>query len=247
MISRNPFVIADGTVVAAGCSMKFSHLLPTSEPHRPTWLSIPDAIAENFLVTGLQIGQNFQLNSTGCLPASLFSESECQWRDLESEGLMMDTLGVGTRLTIWVTNKTSTPQPFACDLISLSIKNVDQLDRMNLRYVLGLGYNKCEASRRLTIHVQPQVVFTPSELYLPSDVRKAFVLKSITKCLPDESEHSRVPSELVDVDIPREIRLVPYPVLSLAQFLNVDVENRSNTDQWFAGAVLGSLRPQTKE
>jgi hypothetical protein len=224
---------------------------PIDGPFLPTWFSIPDEMAQHFLVTDVKIGKNLQTISTGCLPASLFAESMSRRLDLDKIGLNMEHMvpsgphdSRGT-LILSLTNASDELQEITIDVIGLETGSKPA--NVDFKHSLGFGSTSVAGNSSANLHVQPQVDFSPSHLLIPNHVLDDFLVTSLWTTLRDKDapnpRSSAMPDSLRDKNLRYAglVSLSPRPMVTQGQFLILEVTNRSSRAKNFSGAVLSSL------
>lgn len=79
---------------------------------RPTRLEVPDDVGKYFFVKDIKVGRNSQLDSTGCVPASLFGD-----RRHHLLKLRMDVATISMFCTVSVTNASDKARGFTGALV----------------------------------------------------------------------------------------------------------------------------------
>lgn len=205
---------------------------------QPTWLEIPDEVAEHLLITGLYTDRQEQLLSRGAVPASLFAKS-CP---IEDKYLSIAVCDPRTRLSVSVTNMSNKAQLFECELIGYLENDVPRTPRPS-QYVIGLSVTSVARKSGANISVQPNMAIRPQVLYVPPSVVECFTVSGV---FCDRGRSSSVNQDSLDSELltrGSKIALSPDPVVTVSQFLTVSVINRGERAACFTGAYLATDPP----
>lgn len=188
---------------------------------------LPDDVARDFLVTDVKVGRlgarDSQFYGTGCLPASIFSESSVVRN-------RFDVVQAGTQIVLSVTNKRAERRTFGGVVTFCEVGNQHQ------SVALGLGSTLVVAGGSCRVNVQPQVEVLFQRLVVASEVAPLFEVLDVA--VGKQSLSIRYPSakacdetRVVETYSPRQIVVTP------SMFVTVEVRNVSDCAVNFQGAV----------
>lgn len=222
MIERIEF---DSVEIAPGCSAHIN-LISEKGPLRPYNIVLTEEVAKGFFVTDIKIGKNSQLITTGAVAAGYFAQRG------DVEDLLLDKLPRGCYMAISVTNGRKKPAKFAGFL--RGVLEGDQFPAQGIpqtRQVMGLGSTIVPPDGRLTLRVQPQVPFKADCLVLPPEVSKVVHIEEV-RAAGNKAE--------LDYSNPTDL-LFPPSDLKVADWLVIEVSNKTDMEQAFYGVCGGSL------
>jgi hypothetical protein len=207
--------------------------IQAKDPFTPESFSIPEDIAQDFLITDIKVGANSQFISTGCIPALLFSD------EAVVERLRLDHLPTAKLLKISVTNQATGERQFKAS-VSGPASPVSQ-PNPRWRTLVGLGSTMVHAGAVAAVYVQPQLNFAPDRLVVPSSIGERFQVLDIRTTGLDGLVWESMRQSFSATDFSKKkagkVRL-KEPVLSEI-FLSIQVKNISNTACNFQGTFVG--------
>ena len=109
------YALGLGSTTVAGNSSANINVQP-QVIFRPERLVVPSNIAVDFLITDIKVGKNSQLDSTGALPAVMFTENAFGVR------LKMDTAQISMFVTVSVTNQNPASRQFQGGLVGPAVE-----------------------------------------------------------------------------------------------------------------------------
>lgn len=210
--------------VVAGNSSVNALVVSEKGPFRLLNMIVPDNVAPHFFVTDIKVGRNSQTISTGCIPASFFTERA------KTLDLAFDTLPRGMTMTVSVTNSTPEAKKFKASMRGLLVGNEKGTHASDLA-VLGLGHILIFPGQTARCRVQAQVVFKPNRLIIPTEILNGLRVSDLR--VVGESAMSR---DLVNGEMDLDTS-----IMQIGDWLSIDVVNESNETKAFYGSVLGSM------
>jgi hypothetical protein len=219
----------------AGNSSTVARIICEKGPFRMRGMLLTCAETTRYLmIDDIKVGRNSQFYCCSAVPASFFDREDRQ------EGLYFDVLPRGQYLTVCVTNASPEPKPFggvvygdlADDYQSPRPHHL-QLRSPDDRFCLGSGRVAVPPKSRLTVQMQSQIVFRPDCLVVPEHVLEGVrvtMVRAVGEILWTKTE--KIETELAKFRFP--------PVMQVADWLCVDVENETSDPQFFSGTIAGT-------
>jgi hypothetical protein len=195
-------------------------------PFRILNLELSPEVAKDFFVTDIKVGKNSQFITTGAVAASYFAQRG------STEDLRFDKLPRGLKITISVTNMRRTPAKFAGVLRGNLEGDSYQVDEIpQVRVIAGLGHTIVPPEGKMILRVQPQEPFRPDCLVLPPEVCEHLHVNSVRVVGQNMTLDRSNPTDL----------LFPATDMKIADWLALEVENKTEIEQAFYGSCGGSL------
>ena len=225
----------------AGNSSAVARIICEKGPFRMRGMLLTCSETTRYLmIDDVKVGRNSQFCSCSAVPASFFDREDRQ------EGLYFDVLLRGQHLAVWVTNASPEPKPFggvvygdlANDYQSPRSHHL-QLRSPDDRFCLGSGRVAVppgwvgRLKSRLTVQMQSQIVFRPDCLVVPEHVLEGVsvtMVRAVGEILWTKTE--KIAAGQAKFCFP--------PVMQIADWLCVDVENKTNDSQFFSGTIVGT-------
>lgn len=227
------------SVVEPGCSVQLTMLdLPAGAV--PTWLEVPDELADHFVVTDLRVGLDSQLCSTGAVPAALFA------RGAPRDELLLDPVrSPRDSLSVAVTNLGPGRMAFSCRPI---FSDDSRLARYGRARVVGLGVSWIAPLGSMNVNVEPQRRFVPDRLFVPRSVLERVDVEGVDVFNFDLDKGSY---DLVETVSPGQLtresllgdglfHLSPGRSVGPRECLTVRFRNRTDAPVDVLGVVLGA-------
>lgn len=219
--------------VAGACSAVVSEISEKG-PFLLRQILVPAEVARYFMVTDVKVGNNSQFIGSGCVPASFFTEEEAPERQRE---LVFDVLPRGRFLSLAVTCMSKEARDFEAVFVGDVLREDEVKEAARGRRVfLGLGSTLVRAQSAVKISAQPQVVLRPDLFVLPPKVSDAFRILDVRAVGVSAADCSKQQEGTV---------ALTSPVMQIADWFTVEVENKADEPRNFQGTVVGELVKHT--
>jgi len=209
-----------------------------SRPHRPCQLSIPDEVAEHFLITDIKVGRYSQMIGASCLPASAFAASA------RAEEIYCDWCREGEYVTVSVTCTSSDAQKISVLLRGREPGAESALAPGQRRTLAGLGHTIVRAKESAIVRVVEQEPFAVDRLIVPAEIREHFDLVGLQA--KDRQEKRAVsiaapfgPLRYYDPMSEGRVCMIPPRPVDPGDAIELEVRNVSPQSRAFYGALGG--------